>query len=59
VPSNKTPEKLIFHNEAELMKKLNEKIDPIEVGKYYIRYVDQESLDQYKHYFDTLAHETY
>jgi len=56
IPSNKFNNDLIFSNINELMLKLEKKdqIDYIKEGKYYIKYIDNNSLEKYKEVIERL-----
>lgn len=55
VPSNEISEFLKFSNMEELEEKLSTDFDFIEEGKKYIKYIDSESKNRYKIFFDGIS----
>jgi glycosyltransferase involved in cell wall biosynthesis len=56
IPANVIDERLKFSNADELLQCLeNTKgFDFVEAGKYYLQYIGEESLEQYRRFFDRL-----
>ncbi|HRZ42511.1 MAG TPA: hypothetical protein P5228_07400 [Bacteroidales bacterium] len=60
IPANVIDERLKFSDADELMQCLEntKDFDFVEAGKYYLQYVGEESLEQYRRFFDRLMEDS-
>jgi len=56
IPANSISKKLVFSNYIELLKKIENlnSIDFVKEGEEYIKYIDMESISEYKKFFQKL-----